>query len=50
MLENLDIRWLINKFFMEHPEYEVEYDSDEDYEPDPNYHTDTDSELDYDSE
>jgi len=58
MFESLDIKWLINKFFMEHPEYkyaqgnrEVEVESeddytDEEYEPDSDYETADDSDLD----
>lgn len=52
MFESLDIKWLINKFFMEHPQYkydEVESEddyTDEEYEPDSDYETADDSDLD----
>jgi len=51
MIEWLDIDFLIQKFFKEHPQYiredvESEDDyTDEEWEPDPNYYTDDDDDL-----
>jgi hypothetical protein len=45
ILPDLDISYLINKFFQTHPEYQVEIESDSEYEPDSDYDTDEDSDL-----
>ena len=49
ILPDLDISYLINKFFQTHPEYQVEItcvsSSDSEYEPDSDYDTDEDSDL-----
>jgi len=47
ILPDLDISYLINKFFQTHPEYQVEVqpESDSEYEPDSDYDTDEDLDL-----
>jgi hypothetical protein len=47
ILPNLDIPYLINKFFIEYPHYSPypQTDSDSDYEPDSDYDTDEDMDL-----